>query len=392
MDIHEKIQQYITNNHDAIFDILKELVVVQSGSQNKKGVDKVANLMSERLGSLGLSSTIHPNAQSGDLVKVATQRASQEKSILLIGHMDTAFPPETDFTGYSEDAEKAYGPGVVDMKGGLTTGFFALAALEHLGLLADIPLIFLLNPDEEVGSPNSLPIIKRQAQKAFAAFVLEAACPQGQVITSRNGRLSFELVCKGKSGHAAYTGPDCASAIHELVHQVVRLYDLHGFSPGLTVNVGQITGGVGPNVVADSARAVVDVRMTSDQDGAGFMAKLEQLLDENLIPGAKTTIENLTRIAPMEPNKPNEALYNLIAEQAQKMGQEVGHGHRPDCSDANTLTQCQVPVVDGMGPIGGGFHSDREFMIKNSLPQRATLLALSLWECWQRRQKGLDLT
>jgi glutamate carboxypeptidase len=137
---------------------------------------------------------------------------------------------------------------------------------------------------------------------------------------------------------------------------------------------------------------VVDVRMTSDQDGAGFMAKLEQLLDENLIPGAKTTIENLTRIAPMEPNKPNEALYNLIAEQAQKMGQEVGHGHRPDCSDANTLTQCQVPVVDGMGPIGGGFHSDREFMIKNSLPQRATLLALSLWECWQRRQKGLDLT
>ena len=391
MHIYEKIQQYITDSNDAIYGALEELVLVQSGSQNKKGVDKVANLMSERLGGLGLSSTIHPNLKSGDLVIASTQKAGSEKSILLIGHMDTAFPPDTEFTGYTEDTEKAYGPGVVDMKGGLVSGIFALAALEHLDLLKDMPLIFLLNPDEEVGSPNSLPIIKRQAEKAFAAFVLEAACPQGQVITSRNGRLSFELVCKGKSGHAAYTGPDCASAIHELVHQVSRLYELHDFCPGLTVNVGQIKGGVGPNVVAESARAVVDVRMASDQDGVAFMARLEQLLAENIIPGANTAIENLTRIAPMEPNKLNEALYRLVSDQGKLLGQEVGQGHRPDCSDANTLALHRVPVIDGMGPMGGGFHSDREFMVKKSLPQRAALLALSLWECWQRRQKGIDL-
>jgi glutamate carboxypeptidase len=169
------------------------MVLIQSGSRNKAGVNSVAESIAEIVSQLGLALTTIPLEDYGKMLVAATPSAHENDAILLIGHMDTVFPADTDFKWFCQDDEKIYGPGVADMKGGLVVGLWTLKTLTNADELKSIPLRFIFNPDEEVGSPVSSPIISSEARRSVAAFVLECGGSNGGVVSERKGRIGVHI-------------------------------------------------------------------------------------------------------------------------------------------------------------------------------------------------------
>ncbi len=359
-------------------ELLRRLVEIQSGSRNKAGLDRMADAMAEVLGRVLPHVRLLPFEEHGNMVQAWTAAGMREGSgrILLVGHMDTVFPEDTAFTHYREDELHCYGPGVYDMKGGLVVGVYALEALDHLGLLDEIPLTFLCNSDEEIGSPASRSWIEEQAEGCRAAFVLEGAGLNGEVVTGRKGRLGFRLTVRGRAGHAAGPGPK-ASAILELAHKVIALEGLNG-DPQITVNVGRIEGGIGPNTVPEQAEALVDVRFFTAEDQLRAERAIEDIVRAGGISGVTSEMNVIAGRPPMPASEGNRRLFGVVRDQARLLGYECAQEVRSGVSDANFIAPRGVPVLDGLGPVGDLDHSDREYIVKRSVMERAALLAASL--------------
>ena len=370
-----------------MFSLLEKMVLIQSGSHNKKGVDRVSKLIKSFFQANGISCRVIEQAEFGNHLIVKSPCAEQsEKQILITGHMDTVFPENTDFNWYKEDTSKCYGPGVIDMKGGLVTGIFALKALESIGLLKEIPITFIFNSDEEIGSPSSRKIIKKEANKSACAFVLECGGLEGEVVTGRKGNLVIKLSVTGKSGHAAFSGKNKTSAILELAHKAIEIESLNDIERGITVNVGKIEGGIGHNTVPDRATALIDFRYYR-QSGYPFLKKrIEEIIEKSNIPGTTCDLQIISSRLPMEQNGTNRKLFRTAKTVAERLGFPIKEEFRYGVSDANIIAEQGVPVLDELGPCGASDHSKNEFMIKESLLQRTALLACSIAEYWQRYQ------
>ncbi|HSO20348.1 MAG TPA: M20/M25/M40 family metallo-hydrolase, partial [Desulfosarcina sp.] len=226
---------------------MSRLVAINSGSTNKAGVDAVGRAIADALKDCGLSMEVVAETRVGDHLLMRTPcRADAAGQLLLVGHMDTVYPEDTGFTDYREDDTRALGPGVIDMKGGLVAAIYALKALFAVGLLQRIPLAFICNSDEEIGSPRSRSLIMREAGRSACALVLECGGPDGEVVTARKGNLSARLTVNGRAGHAAFAGRDKASAILEMAHKIVAIEALNDPSAGISANAGTVSGGIGP--------------------------------------------------------------------------------------------------------------------------------------------------
>ena len=258
---YESLIEYVADSERQMFTLLEQMVLTQSGSRNKKGVDAMAALIAQTFQGSCVSVETILQEQCGNHLIVSSPCAGDEhRGILIVGHMDTVFPEDTPFNWYREDEKYAYGPGIVDMKGGLTAGIFALKGLGHMGLLHEIPIRFLFNSDEEIGSPGSAPLIEQLADRSLCAFVLECGGLDGGVVTGRKGRIGLQLEIEGQAGHAAFAGREKPSAVLELAHKTIALEALNNFDERVTLNVGQVAGGIGPNTVAPEAVARVDIR------------------------------------------------------------------------------------------------------------------------------------
>jgi glutamate carboxypeptidase len=220
------------------------------------------------------------------------------------------------------------------------------------------------------------------------AFVLECGGLSGEAVTGRKGRLGIRLEVFGKAGHAAFITRNKASAILALAHKIVALEALNGQREGLTVNVGRIEGGIGANSVAEYARAETDVRFITKAEADFFEERLAEITEDGRIAETSAKAERVSFRPPMEQTGRNRALLRVIASQAEALHLPLKEELRSGVSDANFIAQENISVIDGLGPIGGQDHSDREFMIKESLIQRCQLLALSMIEAWQRYQTG----
>ena len=193
------IESFLISKEPDMFAFLEEIVTIQSGSHNKAGIDRTAAAIVRAFQGLDVSTeTIEQRLQGNHLVVRSSAQPSAHKQVLLVGHMDTVFPEDTDFNWYKADNDKSYGPGVVDMKGGLVVGIYALKALDKLGLLKQIPLTFVFNSDEEIGSRSSIDLIQKEANSSAFAFVLEAGGLENQIVTGRKGNLTIELHLEGK--------------------------------------------------------------------------------------------------------------------------------------------------------------------------------------------------
>ncbi|MDP1992768.1 MAG: M20/M25/M40 family metallo-hydrolase [Syntrophales bacterium] len=379
---------YLKDQEETMRDVLKRMVLIQSGTRNKAGVDRVCREIYDLLEPLSLDRRILPQETYGDMLIASVPSGDDGRRILLAGHMDTIFPADTAFCGWREDETHFYGPGVIDMKGGLVVGLFALKALATLGLLENLPITWIFNSEEEVGSPVSRSLFVTEAKRSAMAFVLEAGGMKGQIVTGRKGRLELKLSARGRAGHAAQVVEGKKSAILDLAHVIIELEGLNGRFPGVSVNIGQTGGGIVPNSVPEDAWAAVDVRSPSREGFAFFHSCLDELLMRRQGEGMELKIEVVEQVPILEATEQNKALFNVIAGEANRLAIPVVEQFRAGASDANTIAEVGTPVMDGLGPVGRHDHSDREYLVRESLCTRSALLALSLLAAWRRYGEG----
>lgn len=385
--MHDTIQSYLEPRLGETLDLLRHLVEIQSGSRNKPGLDSMAGVLAEALRGILPQVRILPFAEHGDMVHAMTHPAAKgDRGIVMVGHMDTVFPADTSFTAFREDEERCHGPGVYDMKGGLVVAVYALKALAHLGLLEEIPITVLCNSDEEIGSPASRPWIETEAKGALAALVFEGGGMGNEVVTGRKGRLGLNLTVRGRAGHAAKGGAK-ASAILELAHKII---DLEGLNDGreITLNVGQVTGGIGPNTVPELATAALDARFLTPDGQRRLEQRLARIVEHESIAGTSTTLTMQTGRPAMPQSEGNRQLWSIARTQAQAFGYELPEELRSGVSDANFIAGLGVPVLDGLGPVGDLDHSDLEFILKDSLCARAALTAATIATIWNHARNG----
>jgi glutamate carboxypeptidase len=358
---------------------LERLVNIDCGSYTKAGVDAVGAWTGERLRTLGATVTTHPNELGlGDTVIAEIEGGDPDgPTLLCIGHMDTVFDPGTAAARPFAIADGiAKGPGVTDMKGGLLTGLYGIAAIRDvLGGLPLGRLVFVANPDEEIGSPASTPHIRRVAADVDACLVLECARANGDIVSSRKGNLGLAITVNGRAAHAGVEPEKGRNAILEAAHQVVALQALNGRWPGVTVNVGVINGGTRPNVVAAQCSMEVDVRAVTRDALVEVEAAIRDACATTLIPDITVDVVEQARHWPMEKLARSGRLVGHAQDLAGGLGFELKDAATGGASDANTTAGMGVPSIDGLGPIGGLDHAPGEYLEVASIVPRTALLA-----------------
>ncbi len=371
---------------------------VNSGSRNLPGLASIAALLADAFSVLpGKIDLIEPApvqavAPDGSLGDVAHGRHLQLSvrpdapvRLLLTGHMDTVFPADHNFQHLSWlDAQTLNGPGVSDMKGGLAVMLAALRALETAPEAGAIGYDLLINSDEEVGSPSSAPLLKRLATGKLAAFTYEPALPDGTLAGARAGSGNFAIVVKGKSAHAGRNPEEGRNALLAAADLALRLKA--GSGAGLSCNPARIEGGGPNNVVPDHAVLHANFRpKTADDEEVA-----RQLIDRMIAEVARdhdVTI-HLHGSFGRPPKAMDERalpLFALVRECGADLGIPVRWRDTGGVCDGNNIAACGVPVVDTMGVRGGAIHSDAEYLIVDSLPERAQLSALALLRIAQGR-------
>jgi glutamate carboxypeptidase len=366
-------------------DELRSLVSIDCGSYTKAGVDRVGAWIAERFDGLRADVRIHPHDALGDTVVGSWQgRSDTGARVLLIGHMDTVFEIGTVAARpFRIENGIAYGPGVTDMKSGLLAGIHAIAALHHLdgdgstgGHLGR--LTFVANPDEEIGSPSSTPIISELAAEHDVCLVLECARANGDIVSARKGIIDARLTVNGRAAHAGVEPEKGRSAILAAARLVTALHDLNGRWDGVTVNVGVIGGGTRPNVVAERATLEVDLRAVRAADLAAVERAVGELIAVAAVPDVTVEMATMARWEPMEKLERSGHLAETAIAIADRLGFTTRDAATGGASDANTTSGLGIPTLDGLGPIGGRDHSPDEYLEVDSIVPRTTLLAALL--------------
>jgi glutamate carboxypeptidase len=368
--------EFIQNSYTTFLQDLKALVSVDCGTANKAGVDWVGNWVAERCTAWGWEVERLPQSEYGDLWKTRL-RGKGSGRILLLGHLDTVYPDGTAAARPMRfEGEKLLGPGVCDMKGGLLIGMYALRALQLAGFEDFEELAFFFSSDEEVSSEVSKPAYLAAARGIDAALILEAARPNGNIVSSRKGSGNFRLRVSGRSAHAGVEPEKGVNAVVELSHRILALQKLDGLAPGVTVNATMIGGGTASNSIPDSAWVDVDVRVM-DRQGAQLVHKaLEEMIAQpSNVAGAQASLEGDFHYPPMERTPAVAFLAGLAMQSAAALGFQVSEAATGGASDASNLAALGVPVLDGLGPVGGMDHSPEEYILPESIVPRSAMLA-----------------
>ena len=365
---------------------------INSGSRNLDGLDEVATLLAEAFsalpGELRLidpapvdvmtpEGTLRPMKHGRNLhLKV---RPEAKVQLLFTGHMDTVFGLDHDFQSVFWREEGIMGgPGVADMKGGIAVMLSALEAFERSPLAGTLGYEVVINSDEEVGSPGSAPLIAAAAVGKRAAFTYEpAALPDGTLAGARPGSGNFSLFVEGRSAHAGRNPEDGRNALVAAADLALRLGRAR--RPGLSVNPAKIDGGGPNNVVPDKAVLRVNLRPATPADQEDAVSIIEEAV-------AAVIAEHDVRIhrhggfgrppKPMDEN--TQSLFELVRSCGDDLGQTIDWRATGGVCDGNNIAACGVPVVDTMGVRGGAIHSDQEYLIVESLAERAQLSALTI--------------
>jgi glutamate carboxypeptidase len=365
---------------------LERLVDIDCGSYTKPGVDEVGAWVQTAFADLGARIEVTPNAEPhGDTVTaILGDRDAEGPTVLLIGHMDTVFEPGTvSERPFRIEAGRALGPGVSDMKGGLLAGLYALRALRELASAEGPPtdwlpvgrLVYVANPDEEIGSPLSTPVITAHAEDADLAFVLEGARANGDIVSSRKGIMDLELRITGRAAHAGVEPEKGRSAILEAASKIQALHALNGRWPGVTVNVGVVRGGSRPNIVPAETTLQVDVRAIGRAELETAEAAVRGIAASSTVAETTCSVRIMGRFWPMEKLERSERLVRTAIDLAGRLGFPLRDAATGGASDANTTSGLGVPSIDGLGPIGGNDHAPGEYLEVDSIVPRTALLA-----------------
>ncbi len=346
---------------------LKRIIEINSWTKNKAGVDAVGNVFVEWLIPLGYTLHRHPRGEVGDHLHFVAPESTGKK-LLLLGHLDTVFPPG-EFETFSEDETWIYGPGVCDMKGG---NYVALQALRHLhethGAIHNIDV--LLVSDEETGSDDSKYLTRELAHDYDACLVFEAAGRENEVVIGRKGAGTFFIDITGRAAHAGNHYADGADANLEASHKLQQLVALTDLEKETTVNVGEIHGGIGANTISPNARLTFELRYTSTTERDRVLTAVEAIVAHAHVPGTTAILSGGIQRDVMAPS---QAQQHLIEQINTLCGIELATEKRGGVSDANLVAAEGVPTLDGWGPFGDGDHTIHERASKQSFVDRIAL-------------------
>ncbi|MFE6338533.1 M20 family metallopeptidase [Streptomyces sp. NPDC057798] len=364
---------------------LAGLVAIDSGSYSPDGVNRMADRVEASLTALGFAvERIRPPAAqvpgTGDVL-VARKAgrlsvAGGGRRILLAAHMDTVFEDGTAAERpFTLDGTRAHGPGVSDDKGGLLAGLAALDLLHEQGVAGYAELVFLATPDEEIGSPVSRAVTEQVAREVDYALGLECARENGDLVIARKGVADFRLTVTGRAAHAGIEPERGANAALAAAHLVVALQALNGRWDGVTVNVGVVRAGHRPNIVCAEAELRLEVRAATAADVRTVRRAIEDAAACPAVPGTAVTVEQLDDCPPMEATAASHRMFAAAERSAAALGFTLGATATGGVGDANLIAGAGVPVLDGLGPVGGADHSPQEWLDTSTVPQRIALLA-----------------
>jgi glutamate carboxypeptidase len=371
----------------AELQLLEQVVNIDSGTGDVEGGRKVAGVLIPRLKALGMSIETVPAEEAGLAENVVATLAGRGKTrILMIGHIDTVFEPGTvQRRPFRTDDKRAYGPGVSDEKGGVIEGVYALQILHDLGFQDFRKIVFLMETSEERGSPGTRALISQLLKDSDVELNLEPGDVPDTLTVWRKGSTNFRIDVKGRAAHAGVAPQDGRNAAVELVHQISGLDVFPKSGSGLTVNLTVMHAGTRPNIIPEDAWAQINVRV---RDKADF-GRVEQVLRKNaettVIPDTKVTISGGEGFPPL----PNNPATDKLAARAQRIyagiGRTLAAGGNGGASESALAADAGVAAVDGLGPVGGGFHSDKEFLELDTVTSRLYLLTMLVMDLGKNR-------
>jgi glutamate carboxypeptidase len=358
--------------------LLEAFVNLDTSSRAVPALAEAGRWIEPHLAGLGFDVERHDSAAHGPVL-IGRASGGGRHRVLLLGHYDTVFEPgEPGRRPFRADGQRAYGPGVADMKGGLVTMWEALRALRHLGWADYRTLTIIHNGDEEIGSDAARPFIEAEARSADFCLVFEPGRPDGSIVTARKGVGRFTLTVRGKAAHAGVAPQDGASAVVALAHKILALHALNDYASGLTVNTIVTGGGTRANVVPDEAVARIDLRFPTEASGTAAVARMRAVARADDLPGTTGDLSGEVDRPPMEPGPNADVLLGIAREAATALGFALRNTKTGGGSDGNLVAPFGIPVLDGLGAVGGGFHSAGEYLEIDTLTQRAALAALVL--------------
>jgi len=374
----QKVKKAVESLQGDLLTLLDKIVAINSYSQNIQGVAQVAQELSKSLPSpLTLESTKSSHDQG---VWICRHGPPDELPILLVGHLDTVFPPGSFDSGVVAHGPHLLGPGVADMKGGVVVILGALWVLDRLGFLPRISLILALNGDEEIGSPNSAQKLGELARTSRLGLVFECGGPEGSVVTSRRGLDRYRLEIHGEAGHSGTHQGVKESAVVELAQQILKLEALNDPKAGISLNVGRVKGGTAVNIIPAEAEAELEVRFFEERKGDEIEKRIRTIVKSTPQSKMRNILTKRHGRPPMGCTPPISHLYQAAARTAKKIDLELPEEARGGASDANFLAATNLPTLDGLGPVGEMDHSKNERILKDSLFQRVELLVHLLWD------------
>ncbi|MEH6494982.1 MAG: hydrolase [Pseudomonas marincola] len=366
---------------------------INSGSHNLAGLSHMAKTLATAFAPTGgevemlASDPMEITDGNGDISKIElgpilriTKRPHANRTVLLCGHMDTVFGQDHPFQvcGVPKDGEM-HGPGTADMKGGIMVMLTALLAFEKSPESENLGWQVIINSDEEIGSFGSARVLKEAAVAAHAGMLYEPSMPDGTLAGARKGSGNFTVTVKGRAAHAGREHHLGRNAIAATAQIISFLDGLSGKRQGFTVNVGQITGGGALNVVPDLAQVRFNVRLEATDDQAWLLKQLEQFLNTvNDQDGIHAVLSGGFSRPPKPMTPELDRLFALAASCGDSLGISISHIATGGCCDGNNLAAAGLANIDTLGVRGANIHSDQEYMITESLVERAKLSALIL--------------
>jgi glutamate carboxypeptidase len=356
--------------------LLEEIVNIDSGTGDVEGGRKVAASLIPRLKALGFTVDSVP-AEAPDLPEntVATLKGTGKGRILIIGHIDTVFGPGTVAKRpFRMDAEKAYGPGVSDEKGGVVQGIYALKILHDLGFTDFKQIVYLIETSEERGSPGTRALIAKLVADADVELNMEPGDLPDAMTVWRKGSATFHIHVKGRAAHAGIAPQEGRNAAEELIHQLKASEVFPKTGDGLTANLTVMSAGTRNNIIPEDASAMINVRVRDKADLEKVQATLEKNAQTTIVPDTKVAISREPSFPPLSINPGTEALADRAEAIYAGLGLKIARGGNGGASESALAAEQGVPALDGLGPAAGGFHSDSEYLVLGTVTPRLYLL------------------
>jgi glutamate carboxypeptidase len=380
---NDRVYQAAVANRAAALDLLREIVDIDSGTGDAAGGAKVEAVLAEHLKAIGADLRTEPAEAPGlpDNL-VAVFHGTGKGKILIIAHVDTVFGPGTAAgRPFSVNGERGFGPGVGDEKAGVVNAVTALRILHDLGFKNYATITLLLDDSEERGSPGSRNLIKALARQHNVEFNMEPGDPPDALTVWRKGSTNIRVEVKGRAAHAGMAPQDGRNAAVELVHQ---LSSLEGAFPhsgdGTTVNLTVLKSGERTNIIPDSAEAILNVRYRKPEDFDAVLSKVEASAGATLVADTRVTVTHDAAYPPLTENAQIDALAARARSIYSEIGKSVELSGNGGASESALAMAGGTAALDGLGFVGGDFHTDHEWIDLNSVVPRLYLFTRLLME------------